>query len=348
MNNFDISELRESSVLYLYSIKSEIKLNPDYQRVGEIWTTDKRQLLIDSLFNGFDIPKIYLHELDRTKAKTDQHYAVIDGRQRLETIWGFIDGKFALSEGFEYLKNPKIKMTGLTYREVANTYPLIKAKFDALSLSVFVVRTDDIDLIEEMFSRLNEAVPLNAAEKRNAFGGPLPKIIRNLASHELFADRVAIPNKRYQHRDIAAKLLYLIHFDEILDTKKIYLDEFVKKNKTSKESVFTKSIRRANKTMDVMFDVFSEKDKLLRSPGMLVLYFLLFKEAIDTGETKKITRSALQRFEQARIHNREVAEENITGAKYELLEFDRLVQTPNDAFAMRERLKILKKHLKLS
>ncbi len=64
-----------------------------------------------------------------------------------------------------------------------------------------VVETDDLDLIEEMFSRLNEAVPLNAAEKRNAFGGPMAKAIRDVAEHQFFNSLVAFSNRRYQHRE---------------------------------------------------------------------------------------------------------------------------------------------------
>src|SRR5579863_8184040 len=169
MSNFSVAELPQRSILYLYSTKDEIQINPDYQRQGEVWPLEKRQLLLDSILNGFDVPKIYFHELP--DATHGCKYAIIDGRQRLESIWSFIDGDFALSNEFEYLNDSKIKAAGLTYRELGTRYPKLKTIFDATSLSVVVVRTSDEDLIEEMFSRLNEAVPLNAAEKRNAFGG---------------------------------------------------------------------------------------------------------------------------------------------------------------------------------
>mgnify|MGYP007102686097 CR=1 FL=1 len=32
-------------------------------------------------------------------------YSVIDGRQRLETIWEFMDGKFSLADDFKYFKD---------------------------------------------------------------------------------------------------------------------------------------------------------------------------------------------------------------------------------------------------
>ncbi len=70
--------------------------------------------------------------------------------------------------------------------------PKIHARFTGRTLSIITIRTNDLDLIEDMFSRLDEAVPLNAAEKRNAFGGPLPPLIRDLVKDDFFADRVAI------------------------------------------------------------------------------------------------------------------------------------------------------------
>ncbi len=69
--------------------------------------------MIDSIINDYDIPKLYFHVLDSTDKKNKNYkYAVIDGRQRLETIWMFIDNKFTLAEDFTYFKDPKIKIGG--------------------------------------------------------------------------------------------------------------------------------------------------------------------------------------------------------------------------------------------
>jgi hypothetical protein len=191
----NVFALKNASILYLYAQRSEIKIDPEYQRMGEVWNLDKKQLLIDSIINDFDVPKIYFHDLRDYNKKSKHIYAIIDGRQRLEAIWQFINGEFALADDFVYLRNQKVLLAGRTYKELASDYPQIKQLFDACGLSVFVVQTDDLDLIEEMFSRLNEAVPLNAAEKRNAFGGPLPKIVRDLADTMFFRRNLKISNK---------------------------------------------------------------------------------------------------------------------------------------------------------
>ena len=55
------------------------------ERESGVWSTEKKQLFLDSLFNGFDIPKIYLHDLRGNDPRYD--FAVIDGKQRLHAIW---------------------------------------------------------------------------------------------------------------------------------------------------------------------------------------------------------------------------------------------------------------------
>jgi len=339
---FNSFEVKNSSILYLYAQRKSIFIDPDYQRMGEVWTLDKKQLLIDSILNDFDVPKIYFHDL-RDDKKSKHEFAIIDGRQRLEAVWSFIDGDFSLSKDFEYLKDAEVEAANMTYEELATHYPHIKQLFDASSLSVIAIQVDDLDLIEEMFSRLNEAVPLNAAEKRNAFGGPLPKLARAIAAKAFFSKNLKISNRRYQHRDLAAKMLYLTHTNDVVDTKKVYLDAFFKSNKAKREMAFKATTARVTNVLNEMQTAFTAHDKLLRSAGMVVLYYLLFDLAIQQKWRKSITRAKLQEFENARIKNRAIAERDITKANYDLLEFDRLTQTPNDAYAIKFRLGLLKK-----
>ena len=52
-----------SAILRLNADKEEINTSPEYQREGDIWTKEKKQLLVDSILNDSDIPKIYFHTL---------------------------------------------------------------------------------------------------------------------------------------------------------------------------------------------------------------------------------------------------------------------------------------------
>lgn len=347
MKKFEVAELRGASVWTLYRMSQRIQVDPDYQRQGEVWTRDKRQLLIDTLINGFDIPKIYLHKFEKSKqiGGLTFDYAIIDGRQRLETMWAFIEGKFALSEDFEYFSDEGVNAIGMTYQELAKKHPDIKTDFDNFPLNVITIETSDLDLIEEMFSRLNEAAPLTAAEKRNAWAGPVPLAIRDLAGTPFFKNNLPFHNKRYRHYDLALKFLITQERRAVVDTKKAYLDRYVKDRENESKTKKIPAVKEAKETLTDMHAIFVDDDPLLKSIGMIALYFHLFRIARAEKWTNKITRQALLNFEKTRQKNREKAEKSLPTADYDLIEFDRYAQSPNDLYAVKFRLQILLKHI---
>lgn len=355
MNTIKTYPLNHSTILRINADKPLINVEPEYQRRGDIWTLEKRQLLIDSILNDYDIPKIYFHTLTNKRkiaGKQEFDYAIIDGRQRLEAIWLFIDDQFSLSEDFTYFKDPGIKAGGLTYSDLAKQHPRLKIFFDSFTLPIICVETDDVDLIEDMFSRLNEAVPLNAAEKRNAIGGPMAKIIKNISIHLFFKENVKFTDRRYQHREVAARLLFLEHSlkysKRIIDTKKPLLDEFVRLYKRDNKLKAGLLSVKVTMILNIMKDLFGKNDELLQAQSAVPLYYLLFRGAVDEDTTSLITRRKLLDFRKELEKNRNIAQEDITKANFDYLEFDRLSQQgTNDASSIRERLRILREYLGL-
>ena len=318
--------------------------------MGEVWDLEKRQLLLDTVLNDFDMPKLYFHEFEKPKLLDDGRvvqYAVIDGRQRLEAIYGFIDGKFPLDQTFNLMKDPQVQAGGFTYADLGKEYPNLKTHFDSYVLPITTVMTDDLDLIEEMFSRLNEAVPLNAAEKRNAMGGPMANVIRQVSAHPFFASNIPFSNKRYQHREVAAKFLLLSTTDTVGDTKKVYLDDMVKAfRRGDKQKEAAETGRKVTAVLDWGTTIFTNHDPLLRTHAMTVVYFQVFKDAMAGGWEGEITRQKLQEFETLRVKNRQIAGDDIAKATYELLEFDRMHQQgTNDKSSIEFRVNTLKKFL---
>jgi hypothetical protein len=348
--------LASSAILRLNAEKSYINVEPWYQRRGEVWTKEKKQLLIDSILNEFDIPKLYFHALLPSQKKQedkDYDFAIIDGRQRLETIWGFMDDRFPLAEDFEYFADAEVKAAGLKYSELALKYPRLKIRFDSFSLPIVCVETDDIDLIEDMFSRLNEAVPLNAAEKRNAIGGPMAECIRQVAEHHFFSDRVRFLDKRYQHREVAARLLFIeyssIFRNKIIDTKKPYLDDMVQKYRDGKAQQLPTVRSNTTTCLNNLDAAFISKDHLLRAQANISVFYLIMKQAAKNGEQSKFNRNLIATFFDEIAENRRKAEEDITQANFEMLEFDRMTQQgTNDAPSIRERVRILSDYLDIS
>lgn len=354
MTFIETHELKNSTIMWIYSERGEIETSPEYQRMGGVWTLEKRRLLIDSIINNYDLPKIYFHEFSRARALESGHkYAIIDGRQRLETIWQFVDDELSLADDIVIQRFPEATLGGLRYSDIAKEYPKLRIQFDSFVLPIITVRTenDDVEIIEDMFSRLNEAVPLNAAEKRNAIGGNFVKAIRRVSGHEFFTDRIRIPNSRYQHREVAARML-LTEFNvakhgRVIDTKKVWLDQMAKNFKSSNKNEVREMETGVRLVLDAMLQVFHQQDDLLRAQGVLIVYFLIFREAVRRDGFSILTRQALLEFRREVAKNRKMAEADYVSAKFELLEFDRLNQQgTNDASSITTRVKILQDFLK--
>lgn len=341
--NLEITDLRNNTIWNVFRMRERIQIDPDYQRASDIWTLDKRQLLLDTILNNFDVPKLYLHKFKEPIQKGGKtcDYAIIDGRQRLESIWSFIEGKIALDDDFIYFNDATLKAGGMKYAELGKFYPELKVSFDSFPLSVVCIETEDIEMIEEMFSRLNEAVPLAAAEKRNAYSGPIPGAIRELAAETFFKSALPFPNKRYRHFDLAAKFLYAEHQGKVVDTKKTYLDKFVEGFANQPKQKKPQFLGKAKDTVGRMAKVFAHKDFLLRQVGMVVVYYHLFRLAHEQGWEDDINRKSLLDFEKLREKNRVKAEKDLSSADYEMIEFDRYSQSPNDAYAIKIRLKVI-------
>lgn len=342
---FRITRINEpdNSAWRMYRIRDSIQTEPEYQRSSDIWTKDKKQLLIDTILNGFDVPKLYFHKFLSPLLKDDKEYeyAIIDGKQRLEAIWGFIDGAFGLSDDFECLWDPTMLAAGMTYADLSKNFPDLKTALDSYPLTVVTIETADIEIIEDMFSRLNEAVPLSAAEKRNAKGGPVPIAVKTLTALPFFTSKVPFGNSRYRHLDLAVKFLLATDRQAIVDTKKRSLDKYVEDwSSQAKRSDALPFYDQTAQVLADMANVFTDKDKLLRQVGAVTLYFHLFRIARAEGWTAEIERHKLETFEGVRLLNKLQAEAG-KEADIKLIEYDRYAQSSNDAYAIKLRLQIL-------
>ena len=162
----------------LRQLRSAVLLDPHYQRQGDVWPAGKQRLLVDSLLNGFLVPPMYWHAIGPSSEYFDgqTRYAVVDGRQRLETVLAYLDGEFGLAPENGLLVDPAVDLTGMRIDGLRTALPWLYAELMRAELEVVFIETEEVDLIEELFSRLNEGVPLKAAEKRNRGRFLAPKV----------------------------------------------------------------------------------------------------------------------------------------------------------------------------
>lgn len=331
------------SVGWWYTQKDEIDLTPPYQRSGGLWTIGQKAYLIDSIINEYDIPKIYLADFTIFNSALNvkhRSYAVIDGRQRLEAIFGFRDDVFGLNEDFVLFSDPSIRLGGITYTELSKNHPKIADRFREFNLHVMSVITDDEAKINDLFVRLNSSKPLTGAEIRNAMSGQVPQVIRELVSHTFFQRKTRFSTSRGQDKNAAAKILLLEHRGKFVDTKKVHLDRFVEEGIKSENFDLDRAKSRANSILDSMQHIFADKDPLLASQGPLPLYYWF----IRTFGAQEDIRDFLCWFENERIRNRRLAKDRPDHADQQFLSFDILNRSVDDQASYTRRFEILSRY----
>lgn len=186
-------------------------LQPDFQR-GEVWTTSKKQRLIDSVLRKWHIPPIHL--VDKGEGRFD----VLDGQQRLTAIRDFVNGIFPVDGSIEPFDANIAKLSGLRYSELPDG---VRNEFDNFSVSVFQLTDYDPQEPYELFFRLNQPTNLTEAEKRNAFiGGPrnqVKELVDWAVNEGMHAGRIGFSNARMSYDDLLARFLITLDQGTLLE-----------------------------------------------------------------------------------------------------------------------------------
>ena len=99
---------------YLHLFKDNRIYIPDYQR-GLVWDQEQKELLIESIMINMPIGNIFLND------RGDLTYEIVDGQQRLTTIWDFYNNKFTWN-GLLFKDLPMEFQTKLELSSVIATY----------------------------------------------------------------------------------------------------------------------------------------------------------------------------------------------------------------------------------
>ena len=267
--------VKETPVFTLNSRKRRIDPKPAYQR-GPIWSVNHQQLFIDSILRGYDIPKLYLRKL------RDEPYAweVIDGQQRLRAIWDFMENGFSLPEDADPVDGHKV--AGLYYENLPDP---LDQDFAAATLSIVEVDEAQEEEVEDMFLRLQNGVPLNSAEKRNAISGAVRDFVHETAdTHKLMTVSVPFKNSRYAHDEMVAQTLRIELNGGPASVRHTQLTTLYQNSggfrKTAPE------IRHLQRVLNFLHRAFPEKSPELTKVNLLSLY---------TVASEALTKYALTR-----------------------------------------------------
>lgn len=185
---------------------------PDWQR-GEVWDQSKKQDLIDSILRGWRLPKFYLAKV------SEDEFEVVDGQQRLATIYAFFANELPLSS------KSAAQFGGIYYEDLATKF---SDAFDDFEIDFDLIEDASEEDLKTFFQRLQQGLPLRSSERLNAVHSKLRDFCKTKAKHPFLAERIAVADTRLAHFDILSKVAAIevegidagLRFDDVKKTFK--------------------------------------------------------------------------------------------------------------------------------
>ncbi len=205
-----------------------LNLEPGFQRQS-VWQWSDRRRLIQSIMSAYPLPSIFLYQRN-SRGKTV--YDVLDGKQRLETIFMFTrQGRFK-RDAFDVRLDRGDGLEWCEWRELRKDSD-IRHAFETYKIPVTEV-TGDLAAIIDLFVRINSTgKPLTSGEKRHArfYDSPFLREAQRLVGkfrNYLVKEKVLTEGQldRMKGTELFSELLMSVHQGGIIN-KKTSLDRAI-------------------------------------------------------------------------------------------------------------------------
>ena len=236
--------------------RNKVNLRPSYQR-EYVWTVRTASKLVESLMLNIPIPTMFFHEVN------DGGLEVVDGKQRLTSIWAFINGEFPDGSAFK-LKGLDVfaEHNDKTFSELP---PEIQERILDHPLNVHTIgRQSQPDFVFEVFERLNMgATQLNEQELRNCiYQGVYTDLLQDLASDPtlLRVCRAKAPHLRMKDRELVLRFFAMRRTgpNGVTSPIKAWLNEEIRENKDMTPSEAEAMRGDFVETVGLVWDVFGD------------------------------------------------------------------------------------------
>lgn len=302
--NWTVKQLKN-----MFDNKQTLSFNHPIQRQSSQWDNTQQSLLIHSLLASFPVPSIYLEKREVVDAndveKRIYSYSVLDGKQRMTTIFSYINGEYSLSEDI-----PAVELEGTVY-EISNKFfdeldedikqEILRFKFNIIA---FEDVTDEE--IEEIFFRLNNSTPLTKAQKSKPLAGVENSILINeITSGRFFSEKCNFSKMQLKKSDDMCALLQSMMLLDVkhrgYEYKDISQDSVMEYSKYINGNYPPETKEKLKKIIGFLDNCFYMKEKNLKKINIPIVV-LLADEALERGIINSRFRSFFYDFFE---HNKE-------------------------------------------
>ena len=195
------------SLKELFNERHRYEVFPAFQR-KQCWLTRHNQALIDTILLGDPIPPLEGYQEFNTQGETV--WGIVDGHQRISAILDFMDGKFRTwSLGQKRRSEPNSDAPvepGKLFEELS---VIAKNYFLDYRLQINKIRNKSQAQMGTRFLRIQNHMPLSAAERLNIYASKANAAARRIEKHPFWDDLYYGVTKREQTFQSSLHLLAL-------------------------------------------------------------------------------------------------------------------------------------------
>lgn len=183
--------------------KNQINLRPEFQRAF-VWDRVKQSRLIESVLIRIPLPAFYLDATDQV------NWSVVDGLQRLTTLYKYCRAKSFPLEGLQFLH----ELEGLSFEQLPSKYKVL-IEDDTQLLFYNLMPGTPVEAKFTIFSRVNTGgMQLTPQEIRHALNqGPATILLKDLAEDNRFkrVTQGVVESLRMGDRELILRALSFMH-----------------------------------------------------------------------------------------------------------------------------------------
>lgn len=273
--------------------KNSLKDTLPFQRHSGMWNNITQSNLVWALLADSFVPAIVLLK-DKSgeddKGKSISEYQILDGLQRLTTLFSFINGDFALHSA-----TPEVEVDGTPYDLAGCTFDDLsdecKEAIMGYRFTVQCIENYTYEEAENLFYNINSGVALSTIQKsKSKMGTELIQFLNELLREDFFTQGINITEKQARSEDDLCTLLQCML---LLDN--LYEDREYKNISTGTCLSYAASLRnnyseekreRLRDLVVYLSAAFTQKNKFLRKnniPIVMVCALFAMEQDIESA-----------------------------------------------------------------
>lgn len=283
--------MEEKQLQKMYENGTLIMKHPIQRRGGQ-WDDYNKGLFINSMCNNFIIPAVYMLKeptgnYDR-KNRLINNYFVLDGKQRLTTVFDFCNDEFRIHEEIPNveIEDEEYEIAGKLFSELDEE---VQQEIKRFRFTLYNLEECTDEEIEECFFRLNNGVALTKSQKAKVkIGVKLAGFINEILERRFYTEIAHFTKTQFRSAQDQCTLLQAMMLLDVkageYELNSISENDILDYAENIHDNYSDEKKNRIVEIMDYLEKAFEKKEKFMKKINV-PMFIYMADEAIDKDIT---------------------------------------------------------------